>query len=148
MTEEFYHKDIFGTVVDVNLAEVEEDEKPLLDKKGREFNVFALTNALGERDKREAWVLYQKALAAGITAEEIFFKIMWQVKSMLLADRTKTAEEADMKDFPYKKAKSFLKNFKAGELEKLSEDLVIGYHKARRGEGEIETLVEKVFLNL
>ena len=148
MTDEFYHKDIFGTVVDVNLGEVEEGELPLLDKKGREFNIFILTNAIGARDKKRAWIIYQQALAAGLSAEEIFFKIVWQVKSMLLASRTKDVGETDMKSFPYNKAKSFLKNFSTSELQNLSEDLVIGYHQARRGVGEVETLVEKTLLKL
>ena len=149
MTDEFYHKNIFGTVVDINLGAVKEEVGlPLLDKKGREFNIFALTDALGARKKKEAWILYQKALSAGLSAEEIFFKIVWQVKSMLIASRTKNVEETDMKVFPYNKAKSFLKNFKPGELEKLSESLTVGYHRARGGEGEIETLVEKLLLSL
>jgi len=148
MTDEFYHKDIFGTVVDVNLGEVLEEDKPLLDKKGGEFNIFGLTDALGARDKKHAWILYQKALSAGLSAEEVFFKLFWQVKSMLIASRTKSVSETDMKPFPYSKAKSFLKNFKSGELEKLSENLVTGYYQARRGEGEIETLVEKMLLKL
>ncbi len=148
MTEEFYHKDLFGSVVDINLGEVEEGEKPLFDKKGREFNIFALTDALGARDKKRAWVLYQQALAAGLSAEEIFFKIVWQVKSMLVALKTKSVGETDMKPFPYTKAKSFLKNFKPDELETLSLNLVVGYQKARRGEGEVETLTEKILLSL
>ena len=149
MTEEFYHKDIFGVVVDINLGEVEEDEEKLpLDKKGREFNIFAFTDALGARDKKRTWILYQQALAAGLSAEEIFFKVMWQLKTMMVASKTKSAEEADMKAFPYSKAKSFLKNFKPAELEKLSEHLIIGYQKAHRGEGEVETLIEKMLLGL
>ena len=148
MTEEFYHKDIFGNVVDINLGEVEEDEKPLLDRKGREFNIFALTDALGARDKKRAWILYQEALGAGLSAEEIFFKIVWQVKSLLIASKTKNVTETDMKPFPYSKAKSFLKNFSTSELQNLSEALVIGYHRVRRGEGELETFVEKILLGL
>ena len=148
MTDEFYHKDIFGTVVDVNLGEVLEEDKPLLDKKGREFNIFILTDAFGARDKKRAWIVFQQALGAGLSAEEVFFKIIWQVKSMLIASRTRSVSETDMKPFPYSKAKSFLKNFKSGELEKLSENLVTGYYQARRGEGEIETLVEKMLLKL
>src|SRR5687767_5316113 len=130
MTEEFYHKDIFGNVVDIDLGEVEEEEKPVLDRRGREFNIFAFTDALGAKNKKEAWILYQKALAAGVSAEEIFFKVAWQVKTMLIAKRTKSADEADMKAYPYSKAKGFLKNFKPGELEKLSLEIVIGYHLA------------------
>lgn len=149
MTEEFYHKDLFGTVVDVNLGETLEDEEKLpLDKKGREFNIFALTDALGARDKKKAWIIYQEALATGVAAEEVFFKVVWQVKSMLIALKTKSVNETDMKPYPYSKAKGYLKNFKQGELEKLSEDLVIGYYQARRGVGEIETLVEKTLLKL
>lgn len=148
MTDEFYHKNIFGVVVDVNLGALEEDKKLLLDKKGREFNIFALTDALGARDKKRAWILYQQALLAGLSAEEVFFKLVWQVKSLLLASRTRNVEETDMKMFPYAKAKSFLKNFKPGELERISEDLIIGYHRARRGESEVEILVEKILLSL
>lgn len=148
MTDEFYHKDIFGAVVNINLGDIEDEESLPLDNKGKEFNVFALTDAFGSRNKKEAWVLYQKALSLGVSADEIFFKLFWQVKSMLLAGRTKSAEEVDMKNFPYNKAKGFLKNFKPEELEKLSEDLVIGYHKARRGEGEMTTMVEKILLKL
>lgn len=113
-----------------------------------DFNIFALTDAIGARRKRDAWVLYQKALASGMVPEEVFYKLVWQVKTMLIASRTKTAEEADMKSFPYSKAKGFLKNFETSELVNLSESLVLGYHKARRGEGEIETLVEKTLLSL
>lgn len=112
------------------------------------FNVFALTDAIGARKKRDAWVLYHKALASGMVPEEVFFKLVWQVKTMLLAQKTKTAEEAEMKSFPYSKAKGFLRNFKPGELEKLSQDLVRGYHEIRRGNGEAETLVEKTLLSL
>lgn len=147
--EEFYHKDIFGAVVDLDLARVEDDsEKPLFDKRGLEFNIFSLTDAFGRRNKKEAWTIYQKALLARLSAEEIFFKIFWQVKSMLIALRTESVNETDMKPFPYNKAKGFLKNFKEEELKKISEDLVLGYYEARRGRGEIETLVEKILLKL
>lgn len=148
MTDEFYHKDIFGSIVDINLGEVELENKPLPNKRGKEFNIFTLTDALGARKKREAWVLYQKALASGLSPEEIFFKLVWQIKTMLVAGKTRNAEEADMNAFPYNKAKSFLKNFKEGELEKLSEALVIGYHEARRGKEDMETFVEKILLGL
>ncbi|MGB3922026.1 MAG: hypothetical protein WBL19_01925 [Minisyncoccia bacterium] len=146
MRDEFYHKDLFGAVVD--FSPKEEEEKPLFDKKGREFNIFILTDALGARNKKEAWTLYQKALAAGVSVDEIFFKIFWQVKSMLLASKTKGVAETDMKPFPYNKAKGYAKNYSPEELENLSQSLVEGYLLARRGEGEIETLLEKILLKL
>jgi len=148
MAEEFYHKNIFGTVVDIDLNAEEQEEKILRGKTGREFNVFTLTDAFGARRKKEAWVIYQKALSLGVSAEEVFFKLFWLVKSMLIVLKTKSVTETDMKIFPYNKAKGFLVNFSPGELEKLSEDLVIGYHEVRSGRGEINVLIEKILLSL
>ncbi len=146
---EFYEKNIFGEkgqTLSTDSQGLTLGKETL--KSRPEFNIFALTDAIGARNKREAWVLYQRALASGMVAEEVFYKLVWQFKTLLLASRTKSAEEADMKTFPYGKAKGFLKNFKPGEIEKFSESLVIGYHQARRGEGGIETLVEKTLLKL
>ncbi len=142
---EMYSANLFGEKVVVE----KEDEEDLIGPKARaEFNIWALTDAIGARKKRDAWVLYQKALASGMVPEEIFWKLVWQSKTMLTAEKTKSVAETDMKPYPYQKAKANLKNFKPGEIEKLSESLVLGYHKARRGEGEIETLVEKTLLRL
>jgi hypothetical protein len=144
---EQYATNLFGEAVEA--VPKEGEEKDLIGPKARgEFNIFSLTDAIGARKKRDAWVLYHKALASGMVPEEVFFKLVWQVKTMLLAQMTKTAEEAEMKSFPYSKAKGFLRNFKPGELESFSENLVKGYHQARRGDGEIETLVEKTLLKL
>lgn len=141
---EMYAADLFG-----NKVIVKEETEELIGPKARaEFNIWALTDAVGSRKKRDAWVLYQKALASGLAPDEVFYKVMWQVKTMLIAGETNTPLEADMKPFPYNKAKGFLRNFKSGELKRLSESLVLGYHAARRGEGEIETLVEKTLLRL
>ena len=152
MNEEYYHKDLFGAVVDVNISDSPRSDLGNLnlrsDLYSQGFNIFSLTDAIGARDKRRAWTLYMQALAAGLSAEEVFFKVVWQVKSMLIALKTKSVSETDMKPFPYSKAKGFLENWKDGELENLSEALVLGYHRIRRGEGETETLVERIILNL
>lgn len=142
---EMYSANLFGEVVVP--AKVEGED--LIGPKARaDFNIFAFTDAVGARKKRDAWVLYMKALAAGMAPEEVFYKFVWQVKTMLIAQKTKTVAETDMKPYPYSKAKDFLKGFKPGELERLSTDLVLGFYAARRGEGEVETLVEKMLLRL
>lgn len=112
------------------------------------FNIFAFTDTVASRNKKQAWIMYQKALASGMAPEEVYWKVVWQVRTMLLAERCASAQEAGLNPFVYQKAKSGLKNFKPGEVEKLSEQLVVGYHNARRGIGEIETLVEKLLLRL
>lgn len=147
MAEEFYKDNLFGERVDIGFLEEEEEGKES-PKWESGFNIFALTDAISARDKRNAWVIYEKALASGMVADEIFWRVMWGVKTLLLAEKCKSAEEADLKPFVYSKAKASLKNWKREELEDLSERLVVGYHEARRGVGEIETMIEKILLNL
>lgn len=146
MSDEFYGKNLFGEVVNVGLGEPDEIE--IVEKAGREFNIFPLTDAIGARDKRSAWAIYQKALASGMVADEIFWRAMWGVKALLLTLKTKSAEESGLNPFVYKKSKTFLKNWNETELENLSESLVTGYHNARRGLGEMETMLEKVILSI
>ena len=142
---ESYGTNLFGESVDTPNAEEDEVIGP---KVRGDFNIFSFTDAIGLRKKRDAWILYRKALSTGVSAEELFYKVFWQVKIMLLAGKTKSPTEAGMKPFPYNKARGFLKNFKSGELEALSFSLVSGYHQVRRGEGETETLLEKMLLSL
>lgn len=146
---EYYEQNLFGEKVKVDL---EEEEGDSFVSEGEEykgaFNVFSLTDSVGERDKRKSWTLYQKALASGMSGEEVFWRIVWIVKTMLLVSKTQSAEEAEVKPFVYSKTKTFLKNWKPEELEKLSMSLVTGYHDARRGLVEIETLLEKILLTL
>ena len=138
-----YTSDLFGEKVEEEIVVRE----VVINKKST-FNIFLFTDALGARKKKDAWILYHKALASGMTPEEVFWKVVWQIKNMLIVRKINTAAEAGLNPFVYSKAKGFLKNFKEGELERLSEELVSGYHNARRGKGEIETLVEKFVLNL
>lgn len=120
-------------------------------KKGpvkKEFNTFGLADALGKRDRRGLWVEFEKALRALKEPEEIHGILFWQLKSIALAQQTTSSDEAGMKDFPYKKAKGFTRNFSEDELYALLGDLVERYHLARRGEGTLETQLEQFVLRV
>lgn len=150
MSEEFYHKDIFGEVVNIRLDDLGEDKFILnssLEKVGVGFNPFSITDAFGARDKKRAWVLYQQALLSGLSPEEIFWKLVWQIKSLLVAAKTGSVAETDMKPFPYNKAKSLLKYWQLDELQKFSEDMVRSYYETRRGK-DTEIVLEKIILSL
>ena len=54
---------------------------------GEKIDFFEFADALGRRDKRGLWVLYQDALAEQVPAEEVHGIFFWQVKSMLLAKK-------------------------------------------------------------
>lgn len=118
------------------------------EKKQERFNVFALGDALGRRDKKQLWVLYQEALREGLSPEEIQGSLFWQVKTMLLASKTTTAEEAEMKAFPYNKAKGYAKNYSDEELERLSWGLIEAYHEVRQKGGELNVKLEKWVLGV
>jgi DNA polymerase III delta subunit len=123
-------------------------KKELLAQKGEKIDFFEFADALGRRDKRGLWVLYQDALQEQVPAEEVHGIFFWQVKSMLFAKKCKTAEEAGMKDYPFRKARDYSRNYKDGELEKISFDLVSMYHEAHRGNKDFFIALEKFILEL
>lgn len=113
-----------------------------------EFDRFALSDALGRRSKKDAWVLLQKSFDAGGVPEEIHGMLFWQVKSMILAVSSKTAGEAGLNPFVFRKSLSFAKNFTEEELKSLSSRLVSIYHEARRGGDELPIALEKFVLSI
>ena len=112
------------------------------------FDIFALTDALGRRDRKRAWVLYQRARLTGAEEEQLHGMLFWIVKGMLLASSAKSAKEAGLSPFVFSKASSFAKNYTRGELEKLSHDLVTLYHDSRRGLHELPVALEQFILSL
>ena len=124
------------------------------DKKGGKvadkFNIFSITDALGRRDRKTAWIFYQKAVLAGISPEEVHSILIWQVKSIILAKKwgEAGAESLGMKPFVFNKAKSFSKNFSEKEIMELSSRLVDVYHRARRGAVSFEEALERMILDL
>jgi DNA polymerase III delta subunit len=147
MEEEFYHKDIFGTTINKGFLDSGEEKAPI-EKNEKFFTGFGFTDALSLRNKKEAWIEYHREIASGLKPEQIFWSITKHFRNLILAKRTKNAIEADLNPFVFKKLKEGVKNFKEGELESISSDLVCGYHDARRGKIEIPILIEKIILSL
>jgi DNA polymerase III delta subunit len=117
-------------------------------EKEKAFNVFSLADALGSRNKKDLWVLYEKAILAGLEPEEIHRILFWQAKAMLSASRSDSGEEAGLNPYVYKKSASFAHNFSKTELQGLSSKLVELYHNARRGIVEFDTEMERFILAL
>ncbi len=111
------------------------------------FNPFALSDALAARDRKQLWLVYQESLAAGMSEEEIFWKLAWQVKSLLTVQNSKTPPKT-MKPFVLQKSQRALRNFKPGELEALSGELIALWHDARRGQRDFEIGLEKLVLSI
>ena len=116
--------------------------------KAERYNIFALAEALAKKDKKQLWVLLHDAKAAGLREEEIIGMLWWQLKSLRLAAVTGSPEEANMKRFPYEKAKRALTKFAPGEVERLSHSLLTLYHDSHAGKREIDLALEQWTLSV
>lgn len=93
-----------------------------------EYNAFALADAIGARDRKNAWILYRKAIDKGEAPEALHGMMFWKVKIMLV--------------------NSYGGAYTKDELYALADRLITVYHDARRGVGEMETGVEALLLSL
>lgn len=116
-------------------------------KEKKEWNVFALTDALVARDKKQLWILLQDAWKHGRTSEEIIGTLFWQLKMLRLADVTTSALEAGQKPFVYDKAKRALRQFPR-DLHEVTHRLVMLYHEGHGGKRDINHALEAWVLSL
>ncbi len=116
---------------------------------GKDFNIFALTDALGARDRRQLWALFAKSQFREIAAEEISGVLFWQAKAMLLAgEEGATAASTGLSPFVFGKAKNYAKNYSPKELRELSSRLVSIYHDAHRGLHDFPIALERLALSI
>lgn len=112
------------------------------------FNIFALGDALGARNKKDLWVLYQQALGAGLAPEEINGTLFWQVKNMALMKRAQAGSSSGLNPFVAKKAFVFAKNYTNNEIENLARKLSAIVHEDHRGGESLKIALEKLILSL
>ncbi len=117
-------------------------------EKPESFNMFTLAEALARKDKKNLWILLTTAQSTGVVAEKTIGILWWQLKALRLATLTDSAEAAGMKEYPYKKAKNALRNFKSGEVDQLSQSLLSLYHDAHQGKTDINLALEEWVLKL
>lgn len=119
----------------------------LKDKEGQKENIFAITNHLLARDKKNLWIEFQK-LKNIFAVEEIHGTLFWAFKNILIASKTKSATEAGLKPFVYSNAKRAAAKFSQDELEEKFWNLTKILGDSRRGEGDLEVLLERWVLEL
>ncbi len=112
------------------------------------FNSFSLADAFTKRDRKLLWLLWNEALLSGNSGEELAGILWWQIKTLRLAQVGDSAASVGLKDFPFTKAKRALGNFKSGELEKLSRDLLTLIHESRLGKFELPLALERWILKI
>jgi DNA polymerase III delta subunit len=141
-------------VEEFKLPERKLNKKEALALKGEKIDFFEFTDALGARDKKGLWQLYQDALREEVFSEEVHGILFWQVKAMLSALKCKDATEAGLSPFPFSKAKTYAKNYgkTVEEAEKtlteMSAKLFAMYHEAHRGQTDFAVALEKFILEI
>lgn len=116
-------------------------------QKKERFNTFLLADALARKDKKSLWVLLVRAQMADVAGEEIAGTLFWQLKALRVAREARSAEEAGMKEFVYKKAKAAAKGFTKEELEALSTSLLTVYHDGHF-DSDMEVGLERFVLTI
>lgn len=117
------------------------DDRPL-------FNIFSLGDALGERNKKELWVLYQKAVGAGCSSEEISWTLFWSIKNMALMKQAEKGDDCGLNPFVARKTRIFASKYTMEEIISLSRNIVFLYHEAHRGGEPMGIALERFILNL
>jgi len=99
----------------------------------KDYSAFAITDALAAKDRKTAWLNYQKAIRSGNAPEALQGAIFWQTKTMLLAKKTGAFNK-------------FSRNWSEKELDEMLERLTDIYHGIRAEGGELEYELEKFLL--
>ncbi len=114
----------------------------------RDFNIFALGDAIGARDPFKSWSIYRQAIDLGQETEAIVGTIFWQVKSIAIAADAPSAAASGLSPFVYSKSKKYAGNYSKEELRALMGDLISVYHDGHRGVADMELSIEKLLLGL
>lgn len=113
----------------------------------QDFNIFALTDLLAKKNKKELWVQYHAAKKQGVADEELHGIFMWQLKAIALVFIT-TEKESGLKPFVYNKAKTASRNWSQEEVLSKLKILIKNYHETRRGKCNFSLSLEQFILSL
>ncbi len=114
----------------------------------RDFNIFALGDALGERNSGRAWAIYRQAIDIGLETESILGTLFWQAKSIIVASEAASASASGLSPFVFSKSKKYAGNYSKEELNKLTERMISIYHDGHRGLVNMELAIEQLLLGL
>ncbi|MGI9118128.1 MAG: hypothetical protein ACR2IQ_01095 [Minisyncoccia bacterium] len=106
--------------------------------------IFALSDAIYARDKKNAWVTFQ-TLVKKFATEEIHGTILWAIKMMRVH---MYASDLDIKPFVASNASLANKKYTSTEIDTMHRQLVRMYHDAHNGKIDFNITLEKWLLCL
>ncbi len=115
------------------------------ERKEMNNKIYRITDLVAGRKKNDAWLTYQREVFNGLDVEEVFWRIVWQMKSILIV---KKGGGKEMKPYPYGKSQRAAILYEEKELQNKLSELIDIYHKDRRGAGDLEINLEKFLLRI
>lgn len=118
------------------------------EKGSKEYNFFPLLDALGVKNKKQLWILYQEALMSGSSADDIFWKMKDFFKNLYLIKTSENKDRLNFKPFFIKKMSGFANNFSAEEIKELFNNLIEIYYRSLNETGRLEKELELLILKI
>lgn len=113
----------------------------------KKFNVFPLVDAIVQKNKKEAWLLFQDAMSEEVTVEEIYNLLFWQYKIVLLTLSGKSAGELGLAPFVFTKAKKYSQLYTQKDVRQKLFSTILMFQDSRfNKEGEMR--LEQFILSL
>ena len=120
------------------------------------YNPFQLADLFAQRNKREAYKLFHKNISCGVTAEEMFWKIWWQIKTLLVVSSFKESgldsfqikASSGLHPYVVQKSMAALLKFNRVELESIWDNLFTLWRDSREGSADLESGLERLILGL
>lgn len=116
-------------------------------------DVFAACDAIFEGPGRRAWVALEDFFYRGGSAEELFWKLVWQAKNIVLVKRLSVAgrnaaSESELHPFVAKKSLRFGAKFEYAALSGWWEELIGSLHDSRLAGNDMRAVVERAAFRL
>ena len=116
-------------------------------------DIFAAADAIFGGTRCHAWVALQDFFYRGGSAEELFWKLIWQVKNIVIVKQItgvgrNTASESGLHPFVAKKSLRLGAKFECAMLSRWWEELIGSWHDSRIGGSDLRTVIERAGFRL
>ena len=119
-------------------------------------NIFQLTDAIGERNKKLALCLLYRFAEEGLMPEKMFWTISWHIKNLAIfriyldagKDQAYVAKHTKQHPFVVKKALAQARNFSADELTRMYQELFALDAASKKDRADMAIGLERLVLTL
>ena len=121
-----------ASIKKIKEAAEKSEEHILKIAKDEQVQVFVFLDLFFARNAKDSWVWYQNN--KDVDLSQILNLIMWQIKSVVVADNSRDAAQAKLKPFVFSKAKKIASLWSSDELSQLFIKCIEWQTRARQGE--------------